>query len=325
MRVELLESALIVCTRNRPERASELLANLAGMRKLPKVIVFVDSSEATNTRVAVQKFSSMLDPQVIYVHSDSGAAHQKNVGLDYIQEHYSPSEFKCIHFLDDDIKPNERYFEECVNLFLSNENAVVIGGFDVSLVNHHPAWYLDLLGITAKGQTGVVLKSGVGLVPFPEGLLDEVEWVPGGMQNIRWTEARKFRFDGRVRIYGDEVELHLRLGSMGKIYVSNALGVVHYAEKAAKDNQRTETCFMDGFRWNLSRLHPDRVSKIQVLITTFAFIAAELIMSIKKSSPSSLSRMRGHFDFLNLLLKGKQVQQYVSHIGSGPYVGLPRL
>jgi len=315
----LLDSALVTCTRNRPDRLRELLTRLQVIRAVPRLVVVVDSSELPDTREIVDSLRGKTDFELKYVKSLYGAAHQKNMGFEYVCSKFAPHELTAIHFLDDDINPSDSYFEKCVSLFKKIPTAVVIGGFDISLTPPRPSLMRDIFFLGRGIQTGIALPSGICIVPFPRQELEKVTWVPGGMQNFNFETCYYERFDGRVRIYGDEVEMQLRLAKLGDIYCSNDLSVRHYSETIAKDSQRIEQSYMDGFRWILTRRYPQRFNKAFALWSTLGLICGELIRSIQRGDKLAFTRLQGHFDFFGRLLTKKPLQQYVSHAASGPF------
>lgn len=319
-----LPSALVICTKDRAPRVKTLLEALNEFPSIPKTIVVVDSSADSLTESNCKLLDADFVTELVYLRALPGAAHQKNVGLDYLEERFALEDLKAVHFLDDDCIPVSNYFATCLDIFDTRTDAVVVGGFDKNLTKSKRSRLRDLLLLSKGCQDGLLLRSGICLVPFPTDNLKQVDWVPGGMQNFRWSAARVTRFDGRVRIYGDEVEIQLRLAAFGSAYVSSGMAVDHASETIAKDSQRVEQSYMDGFRWVLARKYPGRVSKVAVIYTTFALMAGEAIRGLLSNDRLARTRFQGHVDFLVRLIKGDQLQQYVAHQGSGPFVSDPR-
>lgn len=303
----------------------KLLKTLSEFPSIPQTIVVVDSSADSLTESSCKLLQANFATELVYLRALPGAAHQKNVGLDYLEKRFELEELKAVHFLDDDCIPIANYFATCLDIFDTRADAVVVGGFDKNLTKSKRSRLRDLLLLSNGSQDGILLRSGICLVPFPTEDLKQVDWVPGGMQNFRWSAARVTRFDGRVRIYGDEVEIQLRLAAFGSAYVSSGMAVDHASETIAKDSQRVEQSYMDGFRWVLARRYPGRVSKVAVIYSTLALIAGEAIRGWVNGDGLARTRFRGHVDFLGRLISGQQLQQYVAHEGSGPFVGAPRL
>lgn len=319
----VLESALIVCTKDRPDEVAELFELLDSFEVIPAVILIVDSSELDLTERAVAK--SSLPSEVHLLKSLPGAAHQKNVGLDWLELNRARFTLEVVHFLDDDIRPRPDYFAKVMTIFRSRPDAAVVGGFDINISSHPESKMRQLLGLQHRNGSGFVLPSGICEVPTPTPEGDRcVDFVPGGMQNLRWDVAEHNRFDGRVRIYGDEVEFHLRLRKLGEIVFSPDLGVVHLNATGAKDNNRAVQGYMDGFRWTLSKKHPGMVREVSVLKVTLILILGEALRLIGPRRKRAASSILGHWDFLTRLVFRKPVQQYVDHAGSGPYVNLVR-
>lgn len=314
-----LPSAVVICTLNRPKRIKALLGFLESLRSSPRCVVVVDSSPSGETGRVVEDFAKRTPFRLVYLKTQNGAAHQKNMGLDYLEEH-SDKNLEVVHFLDDDVIPAENYFETCLELFRLYETAAIIGGYDRSLERPRASFLRDLAGLSRGDDNGVVLRSGICIVPFPQEQMQEVQFVPGGMLSVRWFAIKGERFDGRVRIYGDEVELQLRLRTKGKIFSSHALPVLHHSEKAAKDSQRVEQGYMDGFRWALSIKYPSLVSARKVILTTIFLIVGEAGRALFRRDSISWLRLMGHLDFFLRLARRQHVQQYVRHSASGPFV-----
>lgn len=320
-----LNSALVVCTKDRASRVAKLLKSLGSFQSLPKLIVIVDSSDDLLTEKICLDLHESFATELVYLRALPGAAHQKNVGLDYLENRFESEDLKAVHFLDDDCIPVSNYFSTCLAIFDTRADAVVVGGFDKNLTKSKTSRLRNLLLLARGSHDGLLLRSGICLVPFPTDKLKQVDWVPGGMQNFRWSAARVTRFDGRVRIYGDEVEIQLRLAAFGSAYVSAGMAVDHASETIAKDSQRVEQSYMDGFRWVLALRYPGRVSKFAVIYSTLALMAGEAIRGWASGDRLARTRFRGHLDFLVRLMSGQQLQQYVAHEGSGPFVGARRL
>ncbi len=324
MKQVALPSALVICTLHRPARIRELLEHLDRVSAFPRVVVVVDSSDDTATAAVVERAKGKSSLNLVYLHANRGAAHQKNVGLDYLRDYdHDPTE--VVHFLDDDVLPGHDYFETVVALFRQKPDAAIIGGFDISLAVGKSSCYRRLALLGKGNKSGVILKSGICLVPFPKERLEKVSFVPGGMLNLRGDLARHLRYDGRVRIYGDEVEFQLRVRDVGAIYSSSVLPVNHKSETIAKDSQRVEQGYMDGFRWSLAVNYPKIVGKSAVIYTTLVLFCGELCFWIARRDLLAKTRAFGHLDFLRRLMSGQSVQQYVTHEGSGPHQGAKRI
>lgn len=311
--------ALIVCTRNRVGEITGLLGCLQEMAIVPNRIIVVDSSErlmANEVRALCESASNL---EVTYIHSLYGAPHQKNVGLDHLAK-LDFAETELVAFLDDDIVPNEKYFEKLISLFKGNSEVFCFGGFDRKLTRPKVTKLRQALGLDSE-KINVLLPNALSVAHIP---LEEVvicDWVPGGMQNFRVEAVEENRFDGTIRIHGDEVEFQLRLQSkgFGKIATSSLLAVDHMAAQSGKTNFRSSTGYLDGFRWRLAKEYPKRFSKAAVVRSTILLAMGEALLWASRGRKSGLFAFMGHVDFLVRVLLGKETLERVSHAGSGPY------
>ena len=48
------------------------------------------------------------------------------------------------------------------------------------------------------------------MVPFPNKKIMQTQWIPGGMQNVRFEVFKNELFDGKIRMYGEDVEFYSR-------------------------------------------------------------------------------------------------------------------
>jgi GT2 family glycosyltransferase len=314
------KSALICCTRNRPFRVEQLLAFLQRQQFLPGLVVFVDSSENLETREVCAGSTGRFRP--IWLASAPGAPHQKNVGLNYLESNDFEWDRSAVFFLDDDIEPIENYFKTAIELLNQNTNVGIIGGFDVSLPEKaNPSFIRRAMLLDDKSGGGSVLKSGICTTRKPTSRIEAVDWVPGGMQTYRGVAIQHHRFDGRIRIYGDEVEMQLRVSRATNfgIATSKDLAVVHHGEVSQKDNIAVQESYMDGFRWSLACNSATEVSRIAVVYTTLCLLIAETVFGFIKLSRCHVQKALGHLIFIKRLILFQEVQQFVGHKGSGPF------
>ena len=321
----LMESACIVCTKDRPDEIRVLLMMLSKMAHLPRVVVIVDSSETDLTELEVCRVSSTFPTELKFIRSLPGAPHQKNIGLEYLASKFNPDELISVSLIDDDVELPSEYFENVQKLISLHPSAACIGGFDVLNPVPRGGLFRHLAGLAGGPEKqGRILKSGIALPPMPHEDLQPTVWVPGFTQNFPWHLARHQRFDGRVRIYGDEVEFQLRLSQFGQIFVAKVLGVKHLSSVKEKDNYRDQQAYMDAFRWSLAKRYPQTVSAPMVIFTTVCLALGELFRVIFLFKRVSWKGFMGHLDFLHRLSTGKPTQQYVTHYGSGPFTDLQR-
>ena len=310
--------ALCICTRHRPEEIRSILGHLESLKFIPRVCLIIDSSEDSFTNDVVKNHSENSGIEFIYLHSSPGLPHQRNVGVKYLIANKLLKDNGIVSFLDDDVRVLSDYFEKVSLLFDGNPGAISIGGYVDEKPKVNSKSLIRRLALLGSRNSGVILKSGFAMAPFPNNKQMETQWIPGGMQNIRIEAFKHELFDGRIRMYGEDVEFYSRLFKYGKILCSNLLPVKHLEAVEEKDNLRTVQCFTDGFRWTLASTKRFGVKKYAVLLSTVYLILADLILWIVNSNSGNKESLLGHIDFLSNLIRRAEVQQFVEHIGSGP-------
>jgi GT2 family glycosyltransferase len=315
----LLENCvLIICTRHRSDFIFTTLQHLKSFQKIPKLLIIVDSSEDEKTKDMIDFFSNELYFQLKYLHSLPGLPHQRNVGIEFLVTNQLLEDSGVVSFLDDDVRVKSDYFQTVSELFDQNPLAIAIGGFvdEVSKVNSKTLFRrLALLG---SKNSGVILKSGFAMVPFPNKKIMQTQWIPGGMQNVRFEVFKNELFDGKIRMYGEDVEFYSRINKYGQILCSSHLPVKHLEAVEEKDNSRAVQCFTDGFRWTMASNRRYGVKKYAVLFSTANLVLADAILWIFDSRGCHKESLLGHIDFFSNLIRRNQVQQFVDHPGSGP-------
>lgn len=304
--------ALVVCTKDRANYVQGFLEHFQSLEHLPATICIVDSSTNLETQRLVEGFNfADLTVTITYIHTHPGAPHQKNVGLEFLTQINGPTAIEVVSFLDDDIRPNGDYFEIIESVFEANSQIACCGGYDRAINPPISNWLRRIFWLSGDPSGGQILASGICTTTVPKQDLQRVHWVPGGMQNFRWADISKLRFNGRIRIYGDEVELQTRLDPGRWIVTSARLGVTHLAAKQNKDRVRDEQAYMDGFRWHLAVENRASVRKFPTLISTCALLVSSLLLFCAGRRPSGYQEFLGHLDFLIRLALRSEVQQLV--------------
>lgn len=304
--------AIVVCTKDRPNFVMGFIEHLNRITSCPAIVCFVDSSDDSGTEnVVMAAQHSISGVSLIYIHARPGAPNQKNVGLEYLENQAQYEQLAFVSFLDDDIRPNSDYFTHLVKLFEENREVCCLGGFDLSLKPAKNSLLRRLFFLSDSSPGGKILPSGICTTIVPNQRLEQVQWVPGGMQSYRMAAIRSLRFDGRVRIYGDEVEFQTRLPDQNCIFTSNLLGVVHLGATLNKDKARDEQGYMDGFRWTLATRSIAGVRKWAVLSTTGALAFGSFALFLIGKRTTGFQEFLGHLDFFYRLCKRQEVQQLV--------------
>jgi GT2 family glycosyltransferase len=240
------------------------------------------------------------------------------MGIKYLVQNQLLKDTGIVSFLDDDVRVLPDYFEKVSQLFGENPGAISIGGYVDEKPKVNNKSLIRRLALLGSRNTGVILKSGFAMVPSPTSEVMETQWIPGGMQNIRLEVFKQELFNGRIRMYGEDVEFYSRIFKYGKLLCSNQLPVKHLEAVEEKDNLRNVQCFTDGFRWTMASTKRFGVKKHAVLFSTVYLIFADFILWIVNSNSGNKESLLGHIDFMSNLIRRAEVQQFVEHIGSGP-------
>jgi GT2 family glycosyltransferase len=214
---EVLDEALVVCTKDRPGRMESLLAVLPELDVLPRLIVVVDSSSFPSTeqhvRVAERPLAE-LGSSLHYVRSRvAGLPAQRNLGVE-------TTAARVVHFLDDDVVPAKNYFD-VLSAYMrdpASDGVGIVAG--VNLAEDTSVRGVALRrALRGYARPGAVSPGGVN---FPAGAhagCRPVEWVHGCAFSVRREVLRDFRFNvllqdlpaGGVGV-GEDVDFCLRAG-----------------------------------------------------------------------------------------------------------------
>ena len=310
--------ALCVCTRNRPNYIRDFLLHLKDIDSLPRICVIIDSSDSSVTEDIVKTFSPNSPIEIRWISSLPGLPHQRNVGIDFLKSLSFVNQIKISSFLDDDIKVRPDYFEVVSQLFNEYQAAISIGGYCAGEAKVNNKSLVRRLTLIGSRKTGVILKSGFAIPPLPTIDVMETQWIQGGSQNIRFEMFESEVFNGRIRMYGEDVEFYSRISKYGKILCSKQLAVKHLEAAEDKDNLRSVQGYSDGFRWTLALNKRSGVRKSAVLLSTSYLIIAELFIWCASFQERHKQILLGHLDFVVRVIRRAQVQQFVDHAGSGP-------
>jgi GT2 family glycosyltransferase len=299
-----------------------LLDHIDSLDYRPGHVFLVDSSEGETPREIMRECDGIKSMDVHFVQSLPGAPHQKNEGIQAMMEIETKFGFRFdfVCFMDDDIIPSQNYFREVVSLFKEWPGIFCLGGFDTGLAKQKFTLAKKMFGVGSRG-INILLPNGLSIAGTPLSRVVLCDWVPGGMQNYRREVVDQNRFDGTIRIHGDEVEFQLRLEALGwgSIACSNALAVYHGSSLEGKATERESTKFLDGFRWRLALTYPGRFKRPLVLISTALLAVGEIGLHITRKSNGAFDRFKGHLDFFWALIMRLPTEDKVYHAGSGPF------
>ncbi len=305
--ISSMNDILVVCTKNRSNQVRDRLNELQQFAHLPRAILVVDSSDNSATEDIVKGSSFDFPTDLHYLHSKPGLPLQRNLGIKWIFDNTIKPEI--IHFLDDDIVPNQDYFFVMRNLFSSSPSAIAIGGFDKDLkMGMHDGLIRRLIGLGSKEQ-GVILKSGIAIPPFPKIELHKCQWLVGGMQSFRADLFKQQLFDPRLRMYGEDIDFYLKIATLGDIYCSSKLPVGHLNDPTNRDKIKDVNLYHNGIRWLLAHRYPNRVTRSSVLLTALTLAIGEFGRFLYRRNKDHLWASVGNCEFLFRLAARRKVVQ----------------
>lgn len=169
--------AVLIPTRNRPEKVAKLLASLASSSLIPKQIVIVASGY--DIREVVASFDSIL--LITYVHTDvTGQIAQKKMGIGLISKTID----WCL-FLDDDLLIETSSIEVAMSAASTYPNGKVAGiGFSLPPTSRsiNASFFAKKIARFFKigyEPAGKVFKSGHASSYLQESTVAETSWLNG--------------------------------------------------------------------------------------------------------------------------------------------------
>ena len=304
--------ALVVCTRNRSEYMAGLLDNLKGLETSPGQILIVDSSCDDSTLDLLSSNSTCWLERITYLKSSPGLPHQRNVGINTILKSQKFDQVKIISFTDDDCRLSVKYFEHLSDWANINSNFSAVTGTLVPSTYRNSNIFRKIFYLDGN-KPGAVLKSGCTTPLGGHYGSQEVEWIPGGSMNIKRSALESIQFDGKIRMYGEDLKMSLMLRKLGPLFINIDMEYNHLEALSGKDNLIEVISFTDGIRWELSRDFPDQIQRRFVLwsITGSLVFSALRWFSATRKSDQSRSILLGHLIFLRRLVLNKTIVQEI--------------
>jgi hypothetical protein len=215
--------------------------------------------------------------------------HQRNVALDYIFSTGLSDSCTFLSFIDDDISVSADYFKNLVHLFLTH-NFDAIAGYDTALNETVVGRLLRLL----MNRVNIMLKSGLAFSNRPLKIAQKTHWLPGGMQNYRLSVLKDLRFNGKKRMYGEDLEFSLLLRSQGiDLFASCLLAVEHRGAQTEKKTNYDVGFFSAANRLRLSLDFPMYVSYRKALSGNRLLAAWSLVRGVVHGNVGDIEFGRG--------------------------------
>lgn len=307
----MAKTFVVICTRNRPNQLLDLLKDLGVQTEPITKVVIVDSSDTASVMEHLENIKLLQVKEIAYLHSRSGLPYQRNVALKFLKDHWSHED--TVHFLDDDVRVGDSFVRTARGLLLKNPDAALVGAWDVEAKPPKSSAFRKLTLLGESSSAGQLLSSGFAVPPTRPENTQFADWCPGFSLNFRVPKLLGFWFDGRYRMYGEDLEACLRLSQIGPILVSNELYLNHIQSLSGRDDSRAIAYYSDAFRWRLSKLEPMRVRRSAVLSSTLALLVGELALSMRSRSRVGLAKAFGHIQFFWDLIRRRVSEQLILH------------
>jgi glycosyltransferase involved in cell wall biosynthesis len=214
--------AILIPTRNRPEKVAKLLSSIRTLSRKPQQIIIVASGEDISTTIA--EFSGLLP--ISYRHTNSiGQIAQKKIGISMI----IPTIEWCL-FLDDDLLLAPSAIDEAFNAVASLTADEVIGvGLSLPPTTraYDTSWFLrssaNFFGIRAN-PPGRVFKSGHAASYLQEKRVVETQWLNGAsLWRSEFLDTYGTDFPSTSYAACEDLIFSYPLSKLGKlIYAPNA-------------------------------------------------------------------------------------------------------
>jgi GT2 family glycosyltransferase len=296
-------TVLVICTRNRPMSLQTTLKHLVRRSSVsPSTIIIVDSSDE---KMELRNFLQAWSPPQLTIKvldSSPGLPHQRNVAMEFIARHGVQENWQFVSFIDDDVLVGENYFRNLESLFLKYPHVNALGGF----VKSTPAGKVRSIRWASLDRHGHLAPTGLTSSGTATLELQEVDWVPGGMQNLRLSVTQRFRYNGLKRMYGEDIEFSMILRRSGvKLFTSSLLGVHHGSAQSQKDNRFMVGYYTAANRLRLAQDFPEFLSLTKTKLSIVFVGVTQLLFGLASLSASRASFGLGTIAILPSLIRAQ--------------------
>jgi GT2 family glycosyltransferase len=281
-----------------------LLDNFARLNTIPSRVIIVDSSDDDSTFGLLSTIDIHLVKKISYLKSTPGLPHQRNVGVREILSNHEFDQVQVISFTDDDCRLVPDYFEYLAAHIKSNLNYSAITGVLVPMQHAKSNLWRRIFFLDSK-SSGSILKSGYTTpIQCTDGIC-EVDWIPGGSMNIKRKILETSLFDSKLRMYGEDLKMSLKLKEFGPLLAHSKMEYEHLEATSGKDNLIDVISFTDGIRWQLSTEFPDSIKRRYVLLSIIGSVMANSIGYLKSRNSKEVNKslLLGHLQFLSRLVR----------------------
>lgn len=231
-------SAVVICTRNRPDDLRRTVERIAAHPPTSGVVCVVDASETDEVEANARALdaSSLCTAHWRYDGAPS-LARQRNAGVDRL-----PASVEVVHFLDDDVTVQPGYFDALEGAL---RDVPALGGVGGQIVEPHRGAPTDWTATARRlflhdhPTPGRVLPSGMTSSAqrrsVPDGTsLVATDWLVGCSMTIRRSLLEVYRFDPSLTGYSmlEDLDLSYRIGRDTALAVVPEARLVHHRSPA---------------------------------------------------------------------------------------------
>ena len=266
----------------------------------PDQILVVDGSLDNNTQsLLIGKGFENLEYYKVE-EENRGLTKQRNFGISKVKE-----DAKVVCFLDDDTILDRDYFEELLNTYITNPEAIGVGGY----VTNETIW--EKVSAEYKPNAGEFIYDGwkrtegsryqlrrkLGLAPDvppgimpdfshgystgflpPSGDLYKVEFFMGCAMSFKRTVVEQISFSSYFEGYGlyEDMDFCIRASRLGQLYLNTAAQLQHYHDEGGRPNhyEYGKMVVRNGwYVWRVKYQEPNFTAKVK-------WFAASLLLAL---------------------------------------------
>lgn len=320
----------------RPKPVTDLLKSVQGQTCYPDEIIIVDGSTNQLSKEAIESLDYKNLTYYLVDDNQRGLTKQRNFGIDK-----SSKEIIC--FLDDDIILTPTYFEKLLETYLTNAEAIGVGGYiieDVSwrkLPENDSALFKEYeydgyarpmglrnilrkrLGLLSNTKPGIMPEFSNGLsISFlpPSGKTYEVEHFMGGVSSFNKTIFNKIKFSEYFEGYGlyEDSDFCLRASKLGPLFVNTAAKLYHYHDDSGRPNRYSygKMVVRNGwYIWRLKYPKPSFKAKIKWNLIVLLLIKLRFlnIFTTTKKREAFTESFGRFFGWIGLLISKPKINR----------------
>ncbi|BDQ00538.1 hypothetical protein AKACHI_08740 [Aquiluna sp. KACHI24] len=261
--------ATVVCSRNRPDRLTQLLGLLSNQTLPPDFIIVVDSSDDNLGLV-------LADRNLHFIHSLPGLPFQRQIGL----ERAAALGANTVVFLDDDVSIPPDFLERIMVPVLANPRDL-IGTNDSEM---DAGWkFLPLLR-----RANWISKGALAHLGRTPPRLEEVGWVPGFCMAGHVEVFLSVGFPTEIRMLTEDIAFQMCFKSHGRILLQPNLGLQHFPDSRGRLGAIHSTLKWNYMRRRLVAKYPEVFSMRHLYLEVMLLFVVDII----RIRPSAIGHLR---------------------------------